>query len=203
MSLLRSLFGASTEEVWRELAVQVGGDLVDGGFWKSDKVIARVKEWTLTLDLYTVSTGKSHVTYTRLRAPYVNSDGFRFTIYRKSIFSGLGKMLGMQDLEMGDPSFDEAFILQGNNPEKVRALFSHEPLRQLISAQPRFSMTVRDDEGWFATQFPEGVDELCFQVPEIVRDVQRLRDLFTIFGLTLHLLCHLGSAYEDDPRLQL
>lgn len=203
MSLLRSLFGASTEEVWRELAAQVGGDLVDGGFWKSDKVVARVKEWTITLDLYTVSTGKSHVTYTRLRAPYVNSDGFRFTIYRKSIFSGLGKMLGMQDLEMGDPAFDEAFILQGNNPEKVRALFGHEPLRQLISAQPRFSMTVRDDEGWFAAQFPEGVDELCFQVPEVIRDVQRLRDLFTIFGLTLHLLCHLGSAYEDDPRLQL
>lgn len=203
MSLLRSLFGASTDEVWRELATQVGGDLVDGGFWKTDKVVARVKEWTITLDLYTVSTGKSHVTYTRLRAPYVNSDGFRFTIYRKSIFSGLGKMLGMQDLEMGDPAFDEAFILQGNNPEKVRALFSHEPLRQLIAAQPRFSMTVRDDEGWFAAQFPEGVDELCFQVPEIIRDVQRLRDLFTIFGLTLHLLCHLGSAYEDDPRLQL
>ena len=70
-----------------------------------------------------------------MRAPYINSEGFRFTIYRKGIFSGLGKMLGMQDIEVGDPEFDEAFIIQGNNEPRVQHLFADRALRALVQAQ--------------------------------------------------------------------
>ena len=59
-------------------------------------------QWTVTLDTYVVSTGKTSAIYTRMRAPYVNPDGFRFKIYRKSIFTGIGKALGMQDVDIGD-----------------------------------------------------------------------------------------------------
>ena len=40
--------------------------------WKGDRVEAHVAPWTITLDTHTVSTGHSHITYTRMRAPYVN-----------------------------------------------------------------------------------------------------------------------------------
>ena len=50
-----------------------------------------------------------------MRAPYVNPDGFRFTIYRQGVFSDIGKWLGMQDVTVGCPEFDEAFIIKGNN----------------------------------------------------------------------------------------
>jgi hypothetical protein len=30
---------------------------------------------------------------------------------------------------------------------------------------------VKDDEGWFATIFPEGVDELCFQVVGMIKKI--------------------------------
>ena len=69
----------------------------------------------------------SYVAYTRMRAPYVNPEGFRFTIYRKGVFSDLGKLLGMQDIEVGDPDFDEAFIIKGNDESKVRDLFADRP----------------------------------------------------------------------------
>jgi hypothetical protein len=203
MSILRKLFGPSQEEVWRQLCSEIGADFVDGGFWRGHKVVARVDEWTVTLDTYTVSTGRSSVTYTRLRAPYVNRDGFRFTIYRKTLFSGLGKLLGMQDIEVGDPFFDDQFIIKGNDEGKVRALFAHAPLRKLIQAQPAIHLTVKDDEGWFEREFPEGVDELCFQVVGVIKDVARLKSLFELFALTLHCLCHLDSAYENDPHLSL
>src|SRR5947199_210805 len=83
-----------------------------GGFWGGGKVQAHVGPWTVTLDTHVVSNGETSTTYTRMRAPYVNPDGFRFTIYRKGFFSDLGKLLGMQDIEVGDPEFDEAFILK-------------------------------------------------------------------------------------------
>lgn len=76
-------FGPSRGEVWRRLSNEIGADFVEGGFWKGGKVQAHVGLWTVTLDTYTESGGESSVTYTRMRAPFVNPDGFRFTVYRK------------------------------------------------------------------------------------------------------------------------
>jgi hypothetical protein len=57
MGMLRQIFGPSRDEVWRQLCNEIGADFVEGGFWKGNKVQARVKEWFVTLDTYTVSTG--------------------------------------------------------------------------------------------------------------------------------------------------
>ena len=113
-------FGPSKDEVWRQLSEEIGAEFVEGGFWKGSKVQAHVGPWTVTLDTYTDRPARAHVTYTRMRAPYVNPEGFRFTIYRKGFFSDLGKLLGMQDIEVGDPEFDEAFIIKGNDEDRVR-----------------------------------------------------------------------------------
>lgn len=203
MGLLREIFGPSKDEVWRQLCQEIGAEFVEGGFWKGSKVQAQVKEWTVTLDTYVVSTGKTSIPYTRMRAPYVNQDGFRFRIYRRGVFSELGKLLGIQDLEIGDPDFDRDHVIQGNDTAKVQALFANARIRQLIQAQPAILLQVRDDEGWFGPRFPEGVDELHFVVVGVIRDVERLRSLYELFAETLNHLCHIGSAYEDDPNLAL
>ncbi len=76
-------FGPSKDEVWRELSQEIGAEYVEGGFWKGSKVQAHVGPWTITLDTYTTSSGESSTTYTRMRAPYINPEAFRFTIYRQ------------------------------------------------------------------------------------------------------------------------
>jgi hypothetical protein len=177
MNMLRKIFGPSKEEVWRQLSKEIGAEYIDRGVWKGNKVVAKTKEWTITLDTYTVSTGKSHVTFTRIRAPYVNADGFRFKIYRKGIFSAIGKYFGMQDIEVGYPDFDRDFIIKGTDESKLRSLFNNATIRQLIQRQPDISFEVKDDEGWFAEKFPEGVDELYFQVVGIIKDIDRLKSL--------------------------
>jgi hypothetical protein len=196
-------FGPSKEEVWRQLSQEIGADFVPRGFWNGSKVQAHVGPWTITLDTYTVSSGESSQTYTRMRAPYVNPDGFRFTIYRKGFLSDLGKLLGMQDIEVGDPEFDEAFIIKGNDELKVRDLFARPSLRALVQAQPRIRLQVKDDEGWFRTQFPEGVDELYFQVGGILKDIARLKGLFDLFAETLDQLCRIRAAVKQDPGVEL
>ena len=118
------IFGPNKDKVWRQVSDEIGAEFVEGRFWKGNRVEAHVAPWTITLDTHTVSTGHSHITYTRMRAPYVNNpEGLRFTLYRKGLFSELGKLLGMQDIEVGDPEFDEAFIVQGTDEFKVRELF--------------------------------------------------------------------------------
>ena len=169
MGFLRQLFGPSREEIWRQLSAEIGAQYVEGGFWKGGKVQAHQGQWTITLDTYTetqhnstpsatgiASSSETITTYTRMRAPYVNKDGFRFTIYRKGVFSGLGKLLGMQDVEVGFPEFDDAFIIKGNDEAKLRALFANPKIRQLIAMQPSIHLTVKDDEGWFGAALSPG-----------------------------------------------
>jgi hypothetical protein len=204
MGFLTGVFGPSREEVWKQLCAEIGADFVDGGFWRGDKVQAHAKHWTITLDTYTVSSGHSHVTYTRMRAPFVSNDGPRFRIYRKGFFSGLGEALGRQDIEVGHSlQFDDDFIIKGNDEAKIRTLFANPEIRRLIQEQPQIRLELKDDEGFFRHHFPEGVDELHFQVVGIIKDVQRLKQLFDLFAEVLEELYRMGSASERDPEMAL
>lgn len=199
MSVFRTLFGPSKDEVWQQLSAEIQADFMEGGFWRGSKVQATVRAWTITLDTYAAS----NVIYTRMRAPYVNRDGLRFTIYRKGMFSALGKLLGVQDIEVGDPAFDEDFIIQGNQEQQVRALLANPQIRRLMAAQPTFRLEVKDDEGWFGAHFPAGVDELHFQVTGAIKEVERLKLLYELFAAVLDQLCQIGSATDADPQVKL
>jgi hypothetical protein len=203
VALLQKVFGPSTQEIWRRLCAEIGAQYVEGGFWKGDKVQATHGPWTLTLDTYTVSDGKTSRFYTRMRAPFVDPEGFRFTVYRKGVFSAIGKWFGMQDIEIGDEAFDRDFILKSNHEMKLRELLGISRIRELISQQPQIYFAVKDDEGFFRSSFPEGVDELYFQVSGIVKDVERLKLLYELFAETLDQLCRIGSAREETPNVSL
>jgi hypothetical protein len=192
----------SRKELWRKLADELGARFIDKG-WRGDKVEVDHEDWTVTLDTYTVHTGKVTVVFTRLRAPFVNPTAFRFTIYRRSVFSGLGKLLGMQDIEIGDPEFDHDFVIKATDENRVRELLSNIQIRRLIAEQKDIQFSVKDDEGWFGTKFPDGVDELHFQVTGIIKDIERLKLLFDLFAETLDHLCRVGAASESPPNVRL
>jgi len=204
MSVFEGLFGPSREEIWKQLCTEIGADFVAGGFWKGVKVEGHHGEWTITLDTFTVPVGHTHIAYTRLRAPFVCYDGFRFAIYRAGLFSNLGKMLGMQDIDVGHShQFDEEFIVKGNEEGKVRALLANPEIRRLIEEQPQIHLELKDDEGTFSTKFPEGVDELYFQTVGVIKDVERLKKLYDLFAAVLDELCRLGSASARNPGVAL
>jgi hypothetical protein len=201
--MLRQLFGPSRREIWQQLARELDARYVKGGFLGNDKLELTHGEWILTLDAYTVMAGKVPIHYTRLRAPYVNPDGFRFEIYRGSVFSSLAKRLGMQDVEIGDRDFDRTFIIKGTHEPKLRRLFANQQLRALIAEQADIQLAVKDDEGWFGPTFGDKVDELSLQVTGVVKDPERLKRLYELFAETLEQLCAIGSAYERAPGVRL
>ena len=200
---MKNWFGPSRKEVWRQLSDEVGASYVDGGFCKGDKVKITHGEWTVTLDTFAVSTGKSTIVYTRMRAPYVNPDGFRFTVYRRGMFTGVAKWLGMQDLEIGDERFDHDFVIKANDEAKVRELLGSPKVRELLDRQKEVHFTVKDDEGWFGPRFEGDADELYFTVVGVIKDIERLKLLYELFAETLDRLCHIGSAYRHAPDVTL
>lgn len=202
MNFLKALFGPSQKTIWRQLSREVRGQFHEGGLLTTTAVQARAGDWIITLDTVTTGDGKTNQTFTRLRAPYFNPERFRFEIYRASIFSGLGKALGMQDVGVGHPRFDQDFVIKSNKPGRVRRLFDNPRIRKLIDAQPRIHLSVKAREGWFS-KFPEGVDELHFQAAGVIKDLAQLKTLFDLFAEVLREVCHEGKAYEDDVRIHI
>lgn len=207
MKKRKGIFGPSKDEIWSQIATDIDGEYIDGGFWKKDALIYKHGEWQIMLDTYTqtTSTGTTttSTTYTRMRAPFINKDGLYFKITREGFFSSIGKFFGMQDIEIGDPFFDDKFIIKGNNPEKIKLLLAEPKIKELCQQQPRIYFTIKDDEGWFGTDFPEGVDELYFSCVGVIKETALLKSLFGLFCITLQRLVQIDSAYEDDPQIQL
>jgi hypothetical protein len=203
MGRLRQIFGPSKAEIFRQLAAEIQGNYIEGRPFKADRVEGSHGEWTVTLDHYIVPAGKAMIPFTRMRAPYVNPDAFRFTVYRKGVFTEIGKRLGMHDVEIGVEPFDSDFVIKGSDDGRLRSFFSSAKLRELIEAQSEIHLSVKDDEGWFGPTFPEGVDELYFYVPGILKDLERLKRLYELFAEALDQLCRIGSAYERSPDVKV
>lgn len=70
-------------------------------------------------------------------------DSFYFKIYRKGLFSDLGKLLGMQDISVGYSEFDEDFIIKGNDEEKLTRLFSNEKIEDYWNYRNQYIWKLR------------------------------------------------------------
>lgn len=188
MSLWRRLFGKSQKEAWGELAAQLDGAFVAGGMLGTHKVTARLGGFDLVLDTYTVSTGQTSMVYTRLSAPFINGTGLRMSVHRASFFSPLARALGKQDIEVGDALFDRDLVISGNDEAGVRLVLADPALRALMLAQPRIRLEIADDEGMFGARYGSRVDLLRFTEVDVIKDVDRLRGLFSVFAALLHAL---------------
>jgi len=166
-------------------------------------VEAHVDNWLILFDTYSVGVGNNVRTYTRMRAPFKNLDSFYFKIYRKGLFSDLGKLLGMQDISVGYSEFDENFIIKGTNSERLTQLFSNEKIRKLLELQNSIYLEVKDDDGFFISQFPSNVDELYFVVNGVIRDIERLKDLYELFAEVLKELCVMSIASNEQVDVDL
>ena len=96
-------------------------------------------------------------------------------------------------------------------------LFLEDPkIKELIQGQPDIHLAIRDKDYysgpfggfgaiWFGANFPEEVDELYFEccdtIGDTIRDHRRLKPLFNLFSVNLMRLVQIGSAYEDDPKV--
>jgi hypothetical protein len=207
MSTARSRFSSHRENVWRQLAEQFAGDFTVKGTWQTGKVEARADGWTVTLDIRSVAGYKSAEHFTRFRAPFLNPDGFRFAIYRKTFIHTVGTFLGMQDIQVGYPLLDRGFVIQSNSEGEVRRLLSNATIRELLEKEPDLYLHVQQtsEDGSRESEAPqassEATDELYLEVPGLIKDAGRLREVYGLFAEVLRTLTHLGSAYEDDPEL--
>ena len=197
------IFGASRKEVWKQLSKEINANYINGSFFKSPRIEYKHKYWTIYLDTYTVSTGKSTITYTRMRAPFINTKKFNFKIYRRGLTSNIGKAFGIQDIEIGYDYFDNDYIIKGNDEILLRRLFQNHNIRNLIEKQSRILLEIKDNEGRFGPKFNDNESEIYFVVSGVIKDNERLKKLFDLFELVINELQMLGVAMNQTPEVTL
>jgi len=198
MSILDGFFGSKRDIVWQRLADEVGGNYFEGGLSPGEsKVRARVDGWVVTLDTY---RNEHYTTITRIHAPYIDQDNFSFTLFRRGSSEDKRRSGGM---ETGSAvaEFDAAFVIESNDPEKVGKLFADDIIRQQLLKQREVHLHAHHDEGWFSKEFPNGMHELSLESRGEIRDLARLKELYGLFGETLHQLCRIGAALDKDPGI--
>ncbi len=84
---------------------------------------------------YTAGSGDSQTRYAAVRAGVSNPKGLVFQFSREGFFSKIGKTFGMRDIQVGDPVFDEKFVVKSNDPEFIAAALLAEMKEKFYKAR--------------------------------------------------------------------
>lgn len=193
------VFGPKLNEIWQQLADDISADFFKGTLLKSARVEKKYKNWNILLDTYTVNTGKSSVTYTRMRVPYKRENDIQFKMSRKNIFSGLGRMFGMPLIETYDYDFDDEFVLKGNDESIIKDIFQNQSIKDRIKFQKRLIFKT----GPYKEKKSLTDSELYFQMTGVLKDIDKLKNLFSLFSEMLDELVVNGVASEETPTMML
>ena len=117
---------AKLDTAWGEAARKVDGTFKPAeGSWYARtprRIEATLDRIDVVADSYVVRHGKGSTAYTRLTVTAVpNSRGFSLSIDAENVFASIGKALGAQDVVVGEPRFDEAFVVKSNAEDMARA----------------------------------------------------------------------------------
>lgn len=191
----------SKEEAWTALAGRRAGNPVLSKKGKVKQIRFALDPFELVLDTYTESSGQSSQTYTRGRILFPVRDEFRFQVYRRTVFSGIGKYFGMQDIEVGHPQLDRDFIVKAESAGRVQALLLRSGVSNALLALGNGKLETRKYR-------KRGVDttnvrELRYLVSGVLRDAQKLDALVDLFADVNQHLIRSGAAWPEPCPIAL
>lgn len=173
--------GDTEEEIWQKLRKDITG--------KQDLTQYRVildlqnNKTILDIDIDPGGGFESGYAITRFISPLFSTTDFRLTIYKEGLLDRAGKFLGMEDVVIGYPEFDEKFIIKTNNEKKAREIFSHETVRKTFSSLPDLTLQITKKE------LPDNDSpSLVLTIEEGITEPDQLKRVFNAFHHVLNSL---------------
>ena len=113
-----------------QLARRRGGKLQSSSLF--DFPVLRFPHSGRTVTLKYTSGGENESNRTHLCIPW-HHNRLRCEIFLEGPLSGLRKLIGMQDLEIGSPHFDRRFVITGNDETAIKALLTPDVQGRLLA----------------------------------------------------------------------
>ena len=130
---------AARFQALRSVADRWQGQAFQGGFFQYPHAELRIGGTIARLQF---SDKGKRGAYTDLTIHFPNP-ALRLEIYPQTIVDQMRKLLGMQDIEVGVPAFDDRFVIQGNNQDEIReylTLPTQAALQQLAQSTHHFNL---------------------------------------------------------------
>jgi hypothetical protein len=166
---------------WTELAERTGLQLTGGGMFSRPRLEGSYRGHSTSLYTFTRHTGKSSHTYTVVEVQVNPSTAFELAIFKQSLLSQVGKLMGMKDIEIGDEELDRRFVFRGQPEADIRRLLASGSLRQKLLDSSNLNIRL---EGQALKHTQGGVE----------RNVDRLQALFDLMVELAEGIDHHGGA---------
>lgn len=186
------IMGPNKKAAWQDFAESMGAEYIDAKAFKNTaKVRLEYKNREIVMDTYTVSTGQSSVTYTRVRAVFVGGAEFELKVFRTSILTKVANFFGKQSAKTGDNAFDETFTIRSQQQDFIDSIFDNDTLKEMLHGLKRVNFLTKKAKGKKDTKYVENERELQYLVTGVIKDADQLT---LIFGAMINLL----DAFEAN-----
>ena len=109
-----------TNEAWAAVARQLQLVFQPGQIFSRPRISGIHKGCSVLVTTFSKGSGKNQTTYTRFRVSYPHSLDLGLRLTKQGMLSGIGKFFGTQDIEVGDEGFDDAIVVKGRDPQRVK-----------------------------------------------------------------------------------
>ena len=125
----------------------------------------------------------------KLEISFKNQDFFIFKIIPESAGDKVKKVFGrLREIEVGQPDFDDMFLIKGSDEKKIKNLFSKPHVREFMLNQRRLSLELTPNALVFSTYLSIG-------------SIDHLKMIYDWFSGVLNEICIMDSGYENQDRL--
>ena len=116
---------------------------------------------------------------TTFSASVPGNNEFNFHLYPQDWVNEIGKLFGMEDIELGIPELDKAFIIKTNQPEKLRTLFADPAVQTALIRYPSIHLKLAQAE------HDVDVNQLSAYFYEAITDPAKLREVYHLLSTLL------------------
>ncbi|MFH2007086.1 MAG: hypothetical protein ABI333_10915 [bacterium] len=189
-------FSEHSAVLWDQIAKELEGDFLETKEWVSSRLVATDGEWRVALDYHQHPGYRSTAIYTRFHAPYMSENPFRFRLRYEHFEHKLGKLVGLQDIEVGDKKFDKTFLIQSNQTNRFTTILNRKRLRELLQAEPHVRLLLHDDLGFWGEHYDKPTRDVSIELHGRIKDVERLKRLYDTLAEVMTGLCETRGETE-------
>jgi hypothetical protein len=118
------------QEQWRVAAEHLGLEYHSADFGLSGTISGRKGGHRIVVSSFSKGGGNSSNTFTKYRIDYNERIPVDFKITRQNALHKMGHAFGLQDIETGNPAFDDRALVRGMHPHQVQKYLT--PDRQTV-----------------------------------------------------------------------
>ncbi|MCP4308052.1 MAG: tetratricopeptide repeat protein [bacterium] len=164
-----------TVQTWRRIASELGLEISVKSSMARPAMRGTFNGLPVTIDTYTQRSGNSNTTYTRYRVNYPPL-GLGLKMRREGGLSFIGKLFGIEDAQVGDPVFDEAFKISTSDQPRLSAFLTPSVRSSLLRLMASYPSAVITDNSIqvVKARFEGNGDVLASTTQRIVATAQQM-----------------------------